>query len=205
MTVGEIATMMNSSFSQKANLKVVKMQGWQRSDWFDATGLPWIDPSPNMRSLNAAVLYPGIGMLEGGKVYSVGRGTDAPFEQIGAAWMKGQQLADYLNDRNIPGVRVYATRLHPQASNFTGKTIEGIRFVITDRDAFDSVRFGLEVGSAIGKLFPGQMDWAANEKLTGDRNVLKLLQAGEDPAKIEQQYAAGLDQFRQRRSEFLLY
>jgi uncharacterized protein YbbC (DUF1343 family)/CubicO group peptidase (beta-lactamase class C family) len=205
MTVGEIATMMNSSFSQKANLKVVKMRGWQRSDWFDATGLPWIDPSPNMRSLNAAILYPGIGMLEGGKVYSVGRGTDAPFEQIGAAWMRGQQLADYLNSRNIPGIRVYATRLHPQASNFTGKTIEGIRFVITDRDAFDSVRLGLEIGSAIGKLFPGQMDWAANEKLTGDRDVLKLLEQGEDPTRIEQQYTAGLDQFRQRRSQFLLY
>jgi uncharacterized protein YbbC (DUF1343 family) len=205
MTVGEIATMINSSSPQKANLKVVKMRGWQRSDWFDATGLPWIDPSPNMRSLNAALLYPGIGMLEGGKIYSVGRGTDAPFEQIGAAWMKGQPLAEYLNSRNIPGIRVYATRLRPTASNFMGKTIEGVRFVITDRDAFDSVRFGLEVGSAIAKLFPGQMDWAVNDKLLGDRNVLKLLEEGEDPTRIEQQYSANLDQFRQRRSEFLLY
>ena len=167
MTIGRDRDHDELQLSQKANLKVVKMRGWQRSDWFDSTGLQWIDPSPNMRSLNAALLYPGIGMLEGGKVYSVGRGTDAPFEQIGAAWMKGQQLADYLNSRNIPGVRVYATRLHPHASNFAGKTIEGVRFVITDRDAFDSVRFGLEVGSAIGKLFPGQMDWAANEKLLG--------------------------------------
>ena len=116
-------------------------------------------------------------------MYSVGRGTDAPFEQIGAAWMKGQQLADYLNSRNIPGVRVYPTRLHPQASNFTGKTIEGVRFVITDRDAFDSVRFGLEVGSAIGKLFPGQMDWAANEKLAGDRNVLQAAGGRRRPAQ----------------------
>jgi uncharacterized protein YbbC (DUF1343 family)/CubicO group peptidase (beta-lactamase class C family) len=205
MTMGELAAMINAGSSPKANLKVIKMRGWQRSDWFDATGLPWIDPSPNMRSLNAALLYPGIGMLEGGKIYSVGRGTDAPFDQIGAAWMKGQQLADYLNSRNIPGIRVYATRLRPTASNFMGQTIEGVRFVITDRDAFDSVRFGLEVGSGIGKLFPGQMDWQANEKLTGDKNVIKLMEQGEDPVKIEQQYATALDQFRQRRSEFLLY
>lgn len=205
MTVGEVAMMINETNQPKANLQVVKMRGWQRSDWFDSTGLQWIDPSPNMRSLNAAILYPGIGMLEGGKVYSVGRGSDAPFEQIGADWMKGQQLADYLNGRNIPAVRVYATRFRPTTSNFSGKTIEGVRFVITDRDNFNSVRFGLEVGSAIAKLFPAKMDWPANEKLTGDRRVLKLLEAGEEPGRIEQQYFTDLEQFRQRRSRFLLY
>jgi uncharacterized protein YbbC (DUF1343 family) len=144
-------------------------------------------------------------MLEGGKVYSVGRGTDAPFEQVGAAWMQGQPLAEYLNKRWIPGVRVYPTRLTPASSNFSGQTIEGVRFVITDRDAFSSVRFGLELGSAIAKLFPGRMNWTANEKLTGDRNVLKLLEAAEDPARIEQQYASGLIQFRDRRAQSLLY
>jgi uncharacterized protein YbbC (DUF1343 family) len=205
MTIGELAMMINDTNSPKAKLQVVKMRGWQRSDWFDATGLQWIDPSPNMRSLNAALLYPGIGMLEGGKVYSVGRGTDAPFEQIGAASIKGQQLAEYLNKRQIPGVRVYATRLHPASSNFSGQVIDGVRFVITDRAAFQSVRFGLEVGSALAKLFPGQMNWTANEKLLGDRKVLKYIEEGEDPALIEQQYAADLEKFRQRRSEFLLY
>jgi uncharacterized protein YbbC (DUF1343 family) len=205
MTIGELATMMNSANEPKAKLQVVKMRGWQRSDWFDATGLQWIDPSPNMRSLNAALLYPGIGMLEGGKVYSVGRGTDAPFEQVGAEWMKGQQLAEYLNNRQIPGIRVYATRLRPTASNFAGKEIEGVRFVITDRNAFNSVRFGLELGSALAKLFPGQMNWQADEKLLGDRSVLKMLESGDDPGRIEQKYYADLQQFRQRRSQFLLY
>jgi uncharacterized protein YbbC (DUF1343 family)/CubicO group peptidase (beta-lactamase class C family) len=205
MTIGELATMINEASEPKAKLQVVKMRGWQRSDWFDATGLQWIDPSPNMRSLNAALLYPGIGMLEGGKVYSVGRGTDAPFEQVGAEWIKGQPLAEYLNKRQIPGVRVYATRLRPAASNFSGKEIEGIRFVITDRDAFNSVRLGLELGSAIAKLFPGRMNWQANEKLLGDRTVLKMLEAGDDPVRIEQKYYADLQQFRQRRSQFLLY
>lgn len=205
MTMGEIATMINASSDRKANLKVVKMRGWMRSDWFDSTGLHWINPSPNMRSLNAAILYPGIGMLEGGKVYSVGRGTDAPFEQIGAEWMNGQELAGYLNGREIPGVRVYPTRLHPSTSNFEGKTIDGVRFVITDRDNFNSVRFGLELGAGIAKLFPGKMNWTANEKLLGDRTVLQQLEQGGDAAAIEQQFASGLEQFRQRRSGFLLY
>jgi uncharacterized protein YbbC (DUF1343 family) len=205
MTMGELATMINATSNTKANLRVIKMQGWQRSDWFDATGLQWVDPSPNMRSLNAALLYPGIGMLEGGKVYSVGRGTDAPFEQVGAVWMKGQPLAEYLNKRDIPGIRVYPTKLHPTASNFSGQTIDGVRFVITDRDLFPSVRFGLELGSAIAKLFPGKMQWNLNEKLLGDRNVLKLLEAAQDPARIEQQYTTDLLRFKDRRAQSLLY
>jgi uncharacterized protein YbbC (DUF1343 family) len=144
-------------------------------------------------------------MLEGGKVYSVGRGTDAPFEQIGAAWMKGQALAEYLNSRQIPGIRVYPTRLSPTSSNFTGKTIEGVRFVITNREVFQPVRFGLEVGSAIAKLFPGHMNWAANDKLVGNRNVLQRLEKGDEPAAIERDHAAALESFRQRRSAYLLY
>lgn len=205
MTLGEIATMMNAGSDVKAKLQVIKMQGWQRGDWFDSTGLQWVDPSPNMRSLNAALLYPGIGMLEGGKVYSVGRGTDAPFEQVGASWMNGRALADYLNNRGIRGIRVYPTRLQPTSSNFSGQAIEGVRFVITDRDTFSSVRFGLELGAAIGKLFPGKMDWTANEKLLGNRAVLKLLEGAEDPAKIELHSAADLLTFREKRARFLLY
>jgi uncharacterized protein YbbC (DUF1343 family)/CubicO group peptidase (beta-lactamase class C family) len=205
MTMGELATMMNASMAPKAKLRVIKMRGWQRGDWFDSTGLQWIDPSPNMRSLNAALLYPGIGMLEHATVYSVGRGTDAPFEQVGASWIKGQPLAEYLNTREIPGVRVYPTRLHPTVSNFAGKTIEGVRFVITDREAFRPVRFGLEVGSALSKLFPGQMTWAANQRLVGSKTVLAQMEKGEDPAVIEQGFAAALEQFRRRREESLLY
>jgi uncharacterized protein YbbC (DUF1343 family)/CubicO group peptidase (beta-lactamase class C family) len=205
MTTGEIAGMMNAAMPKKAELTVVKMQGWNRSDWFDSAGLPWVNPSPNMRSLNAALLYPGIGMLEYGTVYSVGRGTDAPFEQVGADWMNGRELALYLNGRNIPGIRVYPTVLRPSASNFAGKTIEGIRFVITDRDAFDSVKFGIELGAAISKLFPGKMNWQVNANLTGSRALLNGLEAGEEPARIEAQFAAGTEAFRVRRAEFLLY
>ena len=205
MTMGELAQMINDDFHPKAGLRVVAMKNWQRGDWFDSTGLPWVNPSPNMRSLNAALLYPGIGMLEGGKVYSVGRGTDAPFEQIGAEWIRSRELAAYLNGRQIPGIRVYPTRFQPSSSNFAGKTIEGVRFVITDRQAFSSTGFGLELGVALAKLFPGKMTWTANEKLTGNLAVLKAIETGQDPAAIGQQELPGLLRFIQRRKNYLIY
>jgi uncharacterized protein YbbC (DUF1343 family)/CubicO group peptidase (beta-lactamase class C family) len=205
MTIGELAMMVNATQQPKANLRVVKMRNWNREDWFDATGLTWVDPSPNMRSLNAALLYPGIGMLEGAKTYSVGRGTDAPFEQIGADWIDGRKLATYLNDQAIPGIRVYPTIFRPSASNFQGRKIQGVRFVITDRDAFSSTRFGLQLGVALARLFPGKMNWAANEKLAGGKRILAALAAGEDPALIEQHLLPEIESFRARRSSFLLY
>jgi uncharacterized protein YbbC (DUF1343 family)/CubicO group peptidase (beta-lactamase class C family) len=205
MTIGELARMMNAVANPQADLHVIRMKGWERSDWFDATGQAWIDPSPNMRSLDAALLYPGVGMLEGGKVYSVGRGTDAPFEQVGAGWMDGRKLAFYLNERNIPGIRVYPTTLNPKASNFAGETIGGVRFVVTDRDVFDSVGFGTELAIAIARLFPGKMDWKANEKLTGSLPFLQALEAGADPSVIQRRFERDTEEFRVRRSQFLLY
>ncbi len=205
MTIGELAQWKNSGLNPKADLTIVTMKNWQRTDLFDSTSLPWINPSPNMRSLTAALLYPGIGMLEGGKVYSVGRGTDAPFEQIGADWIGGRELSNYLNTRQIPGVRVYPTRFQPTSSNFAGKVIEGVRFVITDRNVFNSTGFGAELGVALAKLFPGKMNWAADQKLTGNDVVLKALEAGDDPATIAQRDVPALQQFLQQRKPFLLY
>jgi uncharacterized protein YbbC (DUF1343 family) len=205
MTMGELALMMNDAAAIKADVTVVRMKGWNRSSWFDSTGLTWVNPSPNMRSLNAALLYPGIGMLEYGKVYSVGRGTDAPFEQVGAEWMDGRKLASYLNQRNIPGIRVYPTLLTPTLSNFAGKTIDGVRFVITDRDAFDSVGFGTELAVGIAKLFPGKMDWKRNEKLAGSLPFLEALESGTDPATIQRRFERDTEDFRVRRAQFLLY
>jgi uncharacterized protein YbbC (DUF1343 family) len=205
MTIGELAQMINADLAPAAKLEVIRLKEWQRSDWFDSTGLLWIDPSPNMRSLNAALLYPGIGMLEYGKVYSVGRGTDAPFEQVGAEWMRGPELAAYLNARSIPGIRVYPTRFRPAASIYEGKTIDGVRFVITDRDAFDSVRFGTELAVGLAKLFPGQMQWALNEKLVGSKAFLDALAAAQDPQRIARRFEASVEEFRVRRQKFLLY
>ena len=131
---------------------------------FGAAGLPWVDPSPNIRNLNEAILYPGIAMLEYSKNYSVGRGTDAPFEQIGADWIDGSQLAQYLNERHLAGVRCDPTEFTPESSNFSGKTIRGVRFTLTDPLVFDSSKLGLEIARALRTLYPGKIDWQAEQK-----------------------------------------
>ena len=205
MTMGELAKMFNVENKIGANLTVIPMQDWSRGDWFDATDLPWINPSPNMRSLNAAILYPGIGMIEYAKNLSVGRGTDAPFEQIGADFIAGRDLAAYLNKRQVPGVRVYPTSFTPTDSNFKGKRIEGVRFEITNRDIFDSTRFGLELAGAIQNLYPGKIDWAVNKRLIGSDDVIRRLQSGQDPRQIQQSIQDALDDFIKLRAKYLLY
>ena len=197
LTLGELATMANAERKWNADLHVIKMQNWERGDWFDSTDLPWVDPSPNMRSLNAATLYPGLALIESSKNYSVGRGTDAPFEQIGAEWVHGVELADFLNARYIPGVRAYPAHLNP--------TTEGVRFVITDRDQFDSVRLGLEVAYALHELYPGKIDFELSKQLIGSRKVIDALKAGDDPRLIEQGLMNDLATFMNRRRPFLLY
>jgi uncharacterized protein YbbC (DUF1343 family) len=181
------------------------MKGWQRGDWLDSTGIVWVNPSPNMRSLNAALLYPGVAMLESSKNYSVGRGTDAPFEQIGAEFIQGRELAAHLNGRKIPGLRVYPTRFTPNDSNLKGKTIEGVRFVITDREGFDAVRLGIELGVALQRLYPGQMNFPLNGKLIGSQALLKELAAGADPRAVQARLEEELIPFLARRAKFLLY
>jgi uncharacterized protein YbbC (DUF1343 family)/CubicO group peptidase (beta-lactamase class C family) len=205
MTPGELATMANAERQLHADLHVVKMANWQRGDWFDSTDLAWIDPSPNMRSLNAALLYDGLAILEAAKDYSVGRGTDAPFEQIGADWIRGPELAQFLNARLIPGVRAYATRFEPTASAFRGKSIEGVRFVIVNREQFNSIRLGLEVAYALQKLYPGKIDFEACRHLIGNRKVIDAMKAAMDPGTIEQSIAEDLRLFVERRKPFLLY
>lgn len=205
MTAGELARLFNAENKLGADLHVIAMKNWQRGDWFDSTGLVWIDPSPNMRSLNAALLYPGLAMLEASGNYSVGRGTDAPFEQIGADWIRGPELAACLNTRLIPGVRVYPTRFRPSSSNFAGQPVEGVRFVITNREALNSSRLGLEIAAALVKLYPGKLPLAANRRLIGSRLTIASLAAGEDPRLIEQTGEESLQSFMHLREEYLLY
>jgi uncharacterized protein YbbC (DUF1343 family)/CubicO group peptidase (beta-lactamase class C family) len=205
LTFGELATMANAERKLNADLHVVKMKNWSRGDWFDSTGLSWIDWSPNMRSLNAATLYEGVAMLEYAKNYSVGRGTDYPFEQIGADWIHGTELAQFLNARSIPGVRVYPTRFQPTSSNFKGKTIEGVRFVILNREQFNSVRLGLEIAYALQKLYPGKIDFESCRLLIGNRAVIDAMKAAEDPRTIEQNLEKSLAEYLDRRRPYLLY
>jgi len=135
----------------------------------------------------------------------VGRGTDAPFEQIGADWIRGAELASFLNARFIPGLRTYPTRFRPASSNFSGRTVEGVRFVITDREAFDAERLGLEVASALGRLYPSRISLEENRWLIGNHRTIEMLQAGEDPARIQQAGQDALGAFLKLREEYLLY
>jgi uncharacterized protein YbbC (DUF1343 family)/CubicO group peptidase (beta-lactamase class C family) len=205
MTIGELAKLFNGERRIGAALTVVPMEDWQRGDWYDSTNLPWINPSPNMRSLLAAILYPGLCLLEASQNFSVGRGTDAPFEQIGADFIDGRQFAAYLNKRLIPGVRVYPTSFTPTESNFKGVRVEGVRFVITNRELLDSTRLGLEVAAALEKLYPGRIDFAASKRLIGSEEVIRRLRAGEDPRQIVERFSDALQGFFKIRDKYLIY
>ncbi len=205
MTMGELARLFNARNKIGAALTVVPMQDWHRGDWFDSTDLPWTNPSPNMRSLNAAILYPGLCLLESSENFSVGRGTDAPFEQVGADFTRGPQLADYLNKRLIPGVRAYATSFTPTESRFKGARIEGVRFEVTNRELFDPTRLGIELAAALQKLCPGKIDFARSRRLIGSDDVIRRLQAGEDPRAIQESYRDAVAAFAKLRETYLLY
>jgi len=205
MTMGELAKLFNGENKIGAALTVIPLEDWNRGDWFDATDLPWINPSPNLRSLNAEMLYPGLCLMEFPRNFSVGRGTDAPFEQAGADFIHGRELADYLNRRQIPGVRVYATSFTPTESNFKGVRIEGVRFEITNRELVDATRLGLELAGAIQKLYPGKIDWSGAKRLIGSEDVIRRLQAGDDPRAIQQSFQDAIAGFVQMREKYLIY
>ncbi len=204
LTIGELGQMMNTERKIGADLRVIKMEGWQRAMWFDETGQTWVNPSPNMRSLTQATLYPGIGLLETTNV-SVGRGTDTPFEVVGAPWMDGQKLAAYLNGRGLKGVRFVPIRFRPNASVFKDENLSGINIVITDRKSFESVRTGIEIAAALRKLYPN--DWQADRylRLLVNQDVLDRLKSGESPEAIERSWQDDLQKFKTRSQEFLLY
>lgn len=205
MTMGELARMFHDERKYTNRLEIVAMKNWQRGDWLDSTGLYWVDPSPNMRSLNAATLYTGIALLEFSTNYSVGRGTDAPFEQVGAPWINGPELAAKLNARAIPGVRAYATRFTPKESVLKGQLCNGVRFVIVDRERFESVRFGLELAVMLEKLYPGQMIFDKSAKLIGSQKVVDAIKKQTDPRAIETSYEDDLRIFLGIRNKYLLY
>jgi len=205
MTMGELAGLFNARNRIGAALTVIPMRDWRRGDWFDSTNLAWVNPSPNLRSLKAETLYPGLCLLEWVQGLSVGRGTGAPFEQVGAAFIGGGELAADLKQRQIAGVRVYATAFTPTESVAKGLRIEGVRFEVTDREALEATRLGLEVLAALRKLYPGKVDFAAGKSLVGSDDVLARLQAGEDARAIVRSYGDSVEAFVKLREPYLLY
>ncbi|MCC7307281.1 MAG: DUF1343 domain-containing protein [Acidobacteria bacterium] len=204
LTIGELGMLMNAERKIGADLRVIKMEGWQRSMWFDETGQTWINPSPNMRSLTEATLYPGIGLLETTNL-SVGRGTDTPFEIIGAPWLNGQKLAKYLNERNLKGVRFVPVTFKPNASVFKDEQLSGVNIIVTDRRAFRSVRAGIEIAAALRKLYPNEWQVDRYGRLLVNDEILARIKNGESPEVIERAWSTGDQEFVNRRAPYLLY
>src|SRR5213075_1562724 len=177
--MGELAKMFNAERGINAKLTVFPMDGWQRGDWFDSTGLQWVNPSPNLRSVTEAALYPGVALVEGTNV-SVGRGTDTPFELLGAPWMKSRELAAYLNGRRIAGVRFVATTFTPTSSNYSSQECQGVNIITTDRNGFDAPELGIELAAAIHKLYATDWKIEKMQALLVNQVVYDALVAGQD-------------------------
>ncbi|MGH9519649.1 MAG: DUF1343 domain-containing protein, partial [Terriglobales bacterium] len=202
MTVGELARLFKHSIG--ANLLVVPMRNWARGDFYDETGLEWVNPSPNMRNLTEAVLYPGVALLEETNV-SVGRGTDTPFELVGAPWIDATQFAAYLNARRLPGIRFMPISFTPSSSHYAGTLCRGVSLIVSNREHLDSPEMGIELASALAHLYPQQWNSSAMHQLAGSQAVVDAIRAGEDPRRIEANWQDALDQFKQLRDRFLLY
>ena len=204
MTIGEMAQLFNQERQMGCDLRVVKMDGWQRAMWLDETNLTWVNPSPNMRSLTEATLYPGIGLLETTNV-SVGRGTDTPFEVVGAPWIDGRQLAAYLNSRRIAGVRFVPVRFTPQSSVFKGEECGGVNLIITERARFRPVTNGIEIAVALRKLYPTQWKVDNYARLLVNSDTLERLKRGDSAGDIATSWAAQLEDFKRKRARVLIY
>jgi uncharacterized protein YbbC (DUF1343 family) len=204
MTLGELARLFNAEKHIGADLIVVAMQGYRRTTWYDETGLAWVAPSPNLRSLAATILYPGVGLIEDTNV-SVGRGTPTPFELVGAPWIDGQALAAMLERRGIAGVRFAKAQFTPTTSRYGGIRCHGVRIELTDRQALDAARLGIELAVALRRLHPERFAVRDMFRLLASRDVLAAIEAGEDPAAIERRWQPALRAFEARRAKHLIY
>ena len=204
MTMGELAKLYNEERKINADLTVVALENWKRDYWFDETGLAWVTPSPNMRNMNQATLYPGIGAIEYSNI-SVGRGTDQPFEQIGAPWIRGAQLADRLNARRLPGIRFYPITFTPTASKYANEECQGVFMLVTNRAAVQPVRLGIEIASALFALYGEKYQPNNMWRLVGAESIVERVRQGEDPAAITARFTADEARWRRLRAKYLIY
>jgi uncharacterized protein YbbC (DUF1343 family) len=210
LTIGEIAMMANESI--RAQLEIVKMECWERPMWFDETGLPWVQPSPNLPSLETAVVYPGTCFFEGVNL-SEGRGTTRPFEYVGATWLDGRELASSLNGEGLPGVLFRPCHFTPTFDKHAGELCGGVQVHVTDRDDYRSVETGLRMLAAVIDLWPEELRWLPPrtdglrhfDRLAGTDKVREALSRGTPVEEIVGGWSEGLEWFRERRREFLLY
>jgi len=208
MTMGELANFFNGEKHLGAHLTVVKMTGWHRAEWYDDTGVLWVNPSPNLRSLTQTMVYPGIGLLEGTNV-AVKGGIETPFVRFGAPWIVATQLAAYLNARRIPGLSFMPVFFTPvgeeQHYQYLGKKCEGVEVIVNDRNAVDEPELGIEAASALWKLYPKSFEVDKVDRLLLNSGVLGQIKSGTDPRKITAGWQSELAEFRAHRAKYLLY
>lgn len=204
MTVGELARMFNEENQIGAQLTVIPMQGYRRDHWLDALNVPWINPSPNLRSLQQATLYPGVAMIESANV-SVGRGTDTPFEILGAPWLNADALASTLNARQIAGVRFIPAQFTPTAWPYKNKPCQGVRIELVDRERLDAAQLGLELLSALYAAAPKVFEIDRTVGMVGSRETVTRIKAGEPYSVIARTWEPGLLAFGALREKYLLY
>jgi uncharacterized protein YbbC (DUF1343 family)/CubicO group peptidase (beta-lactamase class C family) len=204
MTVGELAKLFNEERSIRAKLTVIPMTGWQRGDWFDSTSLTWTNPSPNLRSVTEATLYPGVALIEGTNI-SVGRGTDTPFEVVGAPWIKARDFAQFLNARMLSGVRFVPVTFIPSSAWYSGQVCQGVNIIVTDRNALDAPELGIELASALVKMYPGQYKIDRMPELLVDQASFDAIVRGDDPRRIADGWREGLEKFEGTRKKYLSY
>jgi uncharacterized protein YbbC (DUF1343 family)/CubicO group peptidase (beta-lactamase class C family) len=204
MTLGELAQMYNVERKIGARLRVIPMQGWLRGDWFDSTGIVWINTSPNLRSVNEAELYTGVALVEGTNV-SVGRGTDTPFEVMGAPWIDPRVYSDYMNARLIPGVRFVPVTFTPVSGPYQNQLCKGVNIIVTDRTVLDAPEMGIELAAALKKLYPDNWKMEHMISALSNQQVFDQLAAGDDPRSIAQGWQDDLEKFKAVREKYLIY
>jgi uncharacterized protein YbbC (DUF1343 family) len=204
MTAGELAQMFRTEMKIDVDLQIIPVEGWMREDLLDATGLTWTNPSPNMRCLNQALLYPGVGLLEMTNL-SVGRGTETPFEVIGAPWIQERQLAADLNASMLPGVSFVPVRFTPTSSKFPNESCGGVNIIITDRAAFNPLQTGIQLMCSLRKLYPDDWQTKNLNRLLSSAKVRDAVLAGKSVAEIESLWQEERAAFKTRRAAFLIY
>jgi uncharacterized protein YbbC (DUF1343 family)/CubicO group peptidase (beta-lactamase class C family) len=204
MTVGEIACLLNDELGLKLDLEVIRVEGWRRADDFDAAGLRWNAPSPNLRNLTEAFLYPGVGLLEMTNL-SVGRGTETPFEVIGSPWIEGERLAKRLNEAGLHGVRFEATEFTPASSKYQNQRCHGVRISLTDRAAFEPVRMGVAIALELRRLYPALWETKSLDVLLCNQATCSAVKEGRPLSEVESLWRADLESFQARRAKHLLY
>jgi len=204
LTIGELAQLLNAEKHIGADLHVITMKNWHRNYFFESTGIKWIPPSPNLRTVKGSILYPGIEILQSGGV-SVGRGTQTPFEEFGAPWMNGEDVAGELNARHLPGLHFVSQPFIPISGLYSGERCGGVAPRILDRGAVRAMRMGLEIADVLRKFYPQQFDPAKLITLIGNADTVQQMQSGVAPEKILASWANDLAAFDQIRRKYFLY